>query len=252
MRDIAILVDGGFFIKRLQKLGYLKAPLDPADAIFAFNKMCENHLGNLNHRYGFSIPPQKNQRWRPIQNKYSHLYRIFFYDAPPFEGRAHKPVSNQAIDFKTTEQAKFRTGLFEELKKTRNVALRLGELSAHSRWMMNERRQKQILRGQLKIEELTDEDFSYDLQQKGVDMRIGLDIATLTLKKQVGTIVLVTGDADFVPAAKLARREGVEIILDPLRNNISKQLFEHIDGLRHGLRHADEAEEPENEFDEKP
>jgi uncharacterized LabA/DUF88 family protein len=48
------------------------------------------------------------------------------------------------------------------------------------------------------------------LRQKGVDMRIGLDIASMTLKHQVDTIILVTGDSDFVPAAKLARREGVE------------------------------------------
>jgi uncharacterized LabA/DUF88 family protein len=41
-------------------------------------------------------------------------------------------------------------------------------------------------------------------------MRIGLDIASMTLKHQVDTLVLVTGDSDFVPAAKLARREGFD------------------------------------------
>jgi uncharacterized LabA/DUF88 family protein len=43
-------------------------------------------------------------------------------------------------------------------------------------------------------------------------MRIGLDIASMTLKRQVDTVILVTGDSDFVPAAKLARREGVEFL----------------------------------------
>lgn len=37
------------------------------------------------------------------------------------------------------------------------------------------------------------------------------DVASLTLKKQANTIVLVAGDSDFVPAAKLARREGEEM-----------------------------------------
>ena len=69
------------------------------------------------------------------------------------------------------------------------------------------------------------------LRQKGVDMRIGLDIASITLKKQADTIILVSGDSDFVSAAKLARREGVEFILDPMRQRISDDLFEHIDGL---------------------
>jgi uncharacterized LabA/DUF88 family protein len=62
-------------------------------------------------------------------------------------------------------------------------------------------------------------------------MRIGLDITSITLKKQADTMILVTGDSDFVPAAKLARREGVEFILDPMRQSIGDDLFEHIDGL---------------------
>ena len=66
-------------------------------------------------------------------------------------------------------------------------------------------------------------------------MRIGLDIASITLKKQADTIILVAGDADFVPAAKLARREGVKIILDPLWRSVAKDLYEHIDGVSSGF-----------------
>ena len=44
-------------------------------------------------------------------------------------------------------------------------------------------------------------------------------------------IVLVSGDSDFVPAAKLARREGIDFILDPLWAHITPSLNEHIDGL---------------------
>ena len=53
--------------------------------------------------------------------------------------------------------------------------------------------------------------------------------------KDVDTIVLVAGDADFVPAAKPARREGVPIILDPLWRRVASDLFGHIDGLRSGF-----------------
>lgn len=66
-------------------------------------------------------------------------------------------------------------------------------------------------------------------------MRIGLDIASITLKGQANIIILVSGDADFVPAAKMVRREGVQFVLDPLWQNISPDLFEHIDGLRSGF-----------------
>lgn len=63
-------------------------------------------------------------------------------------------------------------------------------------------------------------------------MRIGIDITTLTLKQQVNQIVLIAGDSDFVPAAKLARREGVDFILDPMWQPVPPKLNEHIDGLR--------------------
>lgn len=70
-----------------------------------------------------------------------------------------------------------------------------------------------------------------ELRQKGIDMKIGVDIASMALKKFVDRIVLIAGDSDFVPAAKLARREGIDFILDPMGANIDPSLFEHIDGL---------------------
>jgi len=76
----------------------------------------------------------------------------------------------------------------------------------------------------------------YSVQQKGVDMRIGLDIASLAYKKQVDQIILIAGDSDFVPAAKLARREGIDFILDPMWATIRPDLHEHIDGLRSVLQ----------------
>jgi uncharacterized LabA/DUF88 family protein len=63
-------------------------------------------------------------------------------------------------------------------------------------------------------------------------MRIGLDIASVTFKKQANQIILISGDSDFVAAAKLARREGVDFILDPMWASIRNDLHEHIDGLR--------------------
>jgi uncharacterized LabA/DUF88 family protein len=67
------------------------------------------------------------------------------------------------------------------------------------------------------------------IRQKGVDMRIGLDIASLTLKKLVNVIVLVTGDSDFVPAMKFARREGAQLYLVPLGHAVRETMLEHAD-----------------------
>ncbi len=89
-----------------------------------------------------------------------------------------------------------------------------------------------MLAKRITIGDLAENDVTYDLTQKGVDMRIGLDIASLSHKRLVRRIVLVAADADFVPAAKFARREGIDIILDPMWWGVSDDLFEHIDGLR--------------------
>jgi uncharacterized LabA/DUF88 family protein len=160
------------------------------------------------------------------------LYRIFFYDCPPLMKKAHQPISKSAIDFSKTPVAIFRLGLHDELRKLRKCALRLGHLGGDAQWAMKEGVLEQLLKGERSFGELTDQDFTYAASQKGVDMRIGLDIASMAYKRQVDQIVLVAGDSDFVPAAKLARREGIDFILDPMWKPIHAELFEHIDGLR--------------------
>ena len=61
-------------------------------------------------------------------------------------------------------------------------------------------------------------------------MRLGIDIASLAYQKIVNQIILIGGDADFVPALKLARKLGIEIVLDPLTTDkIRDSLSEHID-----------------------
>ncbi|GHU93263.1 hypothetical protein AGMMS49974_00650 [Deltaproteobacteria bacterium] len=60
-------------------------------------------------------------------------------------------------------------------------------------------------------------------------MKIGLDIATITYKKLADRIVLIAGDFDFTPAAKLARTEGMHVSLDPFGKKVPDDLLEHID-----------------------
>ena len=109
----------------------------------------------------------------------------------------------------------------------------MGEIPTnHVHWQVRPRVLKELTSGRKKWNDINDEDFNLDLRQKGVDMRLGLDIASLAYKQQVNQIVLVSGDADFVPAAKLARREGIDFVLDAMWATIRPDLFEHIDGLR--------------------
>ena len=160
------------------------------------------------------------------------LYRILYYDCPPLSKKAHNPVTGKAIDFAKSDVASFRNLFYQELVKFRKVAVRLGELKDKGNWLIRSSRTKELLNNKMKIEDLTEGDVFFDINQKGVDIRIGLDIASLSYKKLVSRIILVSGDSDFVPAAKLARREGIDVILDPMWQNVDDKLFEHIDGLR--------------------
>ena len=90
---------------------------------------------------------------------------------------------------------------------------------------------KKLVNGQITISDLTDNDLKLNLEQKGVDMLVGIDISSLSFKKQVDQIILIAGDSDFVPAAKQSRREGIDFILAPMGATIKADLYEHIDGL---------------------
>ena len=62
-------------------------------------------------------------------------------------------------------------------------------------------------------------------------MRIGVDIASLAEQGNVNQIIMISGDSDFVPAAKYARRQGIDFILDPMWSAITPSLNEHVDGI---------------------
>lgn len=91
---------------------------------------------------------------------------------------------------------------------------------------------KELFKKNITVDDLKEDDVFYELRQKGIDIKIGVDIASMAIKRLVDRIVLFSGDSDFVPAAKLARREGIDFILDPMWNPIDDNLFEHIDGLK--------------------
>lgn len=208
----AVLVDAAFFLKRAKKLYPQKDHTSP------------EAIANLLHRYALlHLRDRKETR---------KLYRIYVYDCPPLTRKTLNPVSGKQIDFAKTDVSKFRFGFHDALKKKRLVALRLGHIQDSKAWKTSPDTLKKLISGNITVSDLNEQDVSPDFRQKGVDIKIGIDIASLAYKKLVDQIVLVSGDSDFVPAAKLARREGVDFILDPMWNPIMPDLFEHIDGLR--------------------
>ena len=221
MSKTAILVDGGFYRKRAAHLWGKKTAEERAKELSAY---CHAHMQD---RDG---------------NASRELYRIFYYDCKPIGRRSiYHPLTKRNVDLDKSETYTWTLTFLEELNKRRKFALRLGELSNQACYNLRPDVTKKLLAGTRTLDSLTEEDFMFVAQQKGVDMRIGIDISSLAFKKQVDQIILIAGDSDFVPAAKLARREGIDFILDPMWADIKEDLFEHIDGLRSQWKKKDES-----------
>lgn len=205
----AILIDGGFYRKRAFYYWGEKTPADRANELFDF---CMRLLRNK----------RENRQ----------LYRIFYYDCPPISKKVYHPLLNRTIDLRKSDEYRWATDFFNELRCKRKFAVRLGTLSeSTAQYILKPEAAKKLLNKSITIDDLVENDFQFRVEQKGVDMRIGVDIISMALKKQVDQIILVSGDSDFVPAAKQGRREGLDIILAPMGATIKPDLHEHIDGL---------------------
>lgn len=83
----AVLIDGGYFIKRFRRI-------EPHSA----------------HNAGRAV--ELLQQWVMAHlecgsDDARNLYRIFFYDCPPLAKKMHNPISKQCIDFSRSPEALF-------------------------------------------------------------------------------------------------------------------------------------------------
>ena len=117
-------------------------------------------------------------------------------------------------------------GLQQSLELQSDMALREGDAVVHG-WALGDAVLQNIITNGPRM--LQARDFVPNIEQKGVDLRIGLDIARLSLRQMVDVIVVVTGDSDMVPAFKFARREGVRVYLDHMGHGVKRDLKAHVD-----------------------
>lgn len=123
VRRIAVLIDGGFFLKRLPKLLEPQFRTTAQQVADTARLLCKRHVQRLAH-----LEPGSDTDGRWLD----HVYRLFYYDALPYEGVSHHPVLNRRIEFEKTEAARFRCELFSQLRRKRKFALRLGVVTKYS------------------------------------------------------------------------------------------------------------------------
>lgn len=137
--------------------------------------------------------------------KNKELLRAYYYDSPPFKGKSRNPQTNKEIDFGASDTYKRQMSFHESVKFHSDFALRSGDLKFRG-W-------KQDSKGE----------FIPDFQQKGVDVKIALDIAQMSMNHTIDSVVLFSGDIDITPALKLARREGIRVYYVNVTN--AKSMF---------------------------
>jgi uncharacterized LabA/DUF88 family protein len=155
------------------------------------------------------------------------LLRIYYYDAFPSSASVNRPVTGEPFNLGETDRFRHAQSLFDQLVLKPHMALRMGRVDlTPNAWKLKPSVSKELV---AQHRPLTDDDFVLDMGQKGVDMRIGMDMARLALRDMVRTVIVVTGDSDFVPAFKYVRREGVKVILEPYGKSGRKELRAHAD-----------------------
>jgi uncharacterized LabA/DUF88 family protein len=208
-RRTAIMIDGGYYRKRSEALWGKKSAVEKAEELFEY---CLKHI---------TLPREPRD-----------LYRIFYYDCQPMQREMVHPLTGEKTSFIETDSYKWTKEFYERLAKKRKVALRMGELAeSQAAYVLKKEALADLLSKTRSIDDLAPFDFYIDVKQKGVDMRIGLDIASLAYGRYVDQVVLIAGDSDFVPVAKMARRNGIDFLLDPLKQFPKKLLLEHVDGI---------------------
>lgn len=209
IRRTAILVDGGYYRKRASALWGGKSAEDRANELFHY---CMLHI---------SEPDEPRD-----------LYRIFYYDCPGLTRQLTHPLTGNVIDFSTGAGTQWTKKFFEKMATKRKVAIRRGELAENqAEYVLKASALNDLLCGNRTVQDLTEGDFRLDVKQKGVDMRIGLDATSIAMGKLANQIVLIAGDSDFLPVAKIARRNGIDFILDPMKQIPKANLQEHVDGI---------------------
>lgn len=207
-----MLIDGSFYLKMASKHWGVKSPEERASEM---------------HAYALSHITARRNTTEEIEKR--SLYRIFYYDCPPVTGiNVIQPWNGKNCSLTIKRgTGKWRKEFLDCIATKRKVALRLGTISyKNSRFVPSSSAMRDLISGARSFSDLGEDDFVMTgIKQEGVDMRIGLDIASLASAGIIDQVVLIAGDSDFVPVMKYARRHGVDFIIDPMGHQIHKEMI---------------------------
>jgi len=203
--ELAILVDGGYARPHLKRL-------------LGVREIQAGHIVTLCSWLAERASAGTGVRYR--------IFRVFYYDSPPSAETIVNPLSKEATDLSRSPLFRQGARLLDQLEQRPFVAVRRGDLAMRG-WKIGERALKSLLEEPRVLEA---QDLVPNLQQKGVDLRIGLDLVSLASIGRAHGALVVAGDADLVPAFKQARRAGLCVYVATLGNHgVRSELVAHND-----------------------
>jgi len=199
-KSVAVIIDGGFLDKEL----------------LTFRSTMPNGRVQLGHILAVTQ--------KAVHTPEEELFRAYYYHCPPYAKTEPGPFNRAPVDFGRTSLAGYQKALQNDIRLAQQFAFRRGILRFRG-WKCYAR----DVRANTQASSIR---WEPEFQQKQVDMKIGLDVAWLASKRIVDLIAIVSGDTDFVPAMKFARREGVQVRLvtfEHRRCAVHDTLMEHSD-----------------------
>lgn len=197
---VNILIDGGFFVQKFRE----------REGRFPNANDIEKEVGLIMAETQKKTGTESNDV----------LFRVYYYDCSPYGGKVKKPGDTVETDFSQTKAYSAKEWILKSLAQKERFAVRLGELSFDG-W--DDIKKTDPATGKEII------DYVPKLRQKGVDMKVGLDMALMALKHIVDKVVLVAGDSDFIAPMKFVRKEGLQVYLYSMGHKVKAKLIEHCD-----------------------
>ncbi|MCL2457511.1 MAG: hypothetical protein FWF31_01405 [Desulfobulbus sp.] len=113
------------------------------------------------------------------------LLRIYCYQAPPSSEVMFNPIDHTKVDLGASPLAVHNTSMLNALALKQDFALRLGETAAMG-WRLGDKASKDLAQNPRM---LTARDFAPNIKQKGVDLRIALDMARHSLRERLASLL---------------------------------------------------------------
>ncbi|MCI2236829.1 NYN domain-containing protein [Helicobacter sp. 14348-15] len=178
---------------------------------------------DFKEKFDYNNARQVSKLIKSFIDKDEQLYRIFFYTAQPLnlETKMNEKNFKYLKDYKKDHNERY-----EKMNKiTEKIRRFITDISFEEYFALR--------LGELQLKGKDDKD-NLIINQKQVDMLLGLDISHIAYNKLADSILVFCKDSDMLPALKCARINGLNVFMAHIENGfeITKKLRVHSDGIR--------------------